>query len=136
MGLDMKAHIEVLINDKWMYYSPADFVRDYDLYDKIGNPGNDNIKPACSSFGFPSDASEMTKIHRGWSDGCNVHCEGLLSSEEFCSLGISLSWSYYRDAVCRGHIYLFGNAFDKFYEFKEDYPDFVQDFRVVFWFER
>ena len=139
MGCDIHAFYEIKVKGKWEFYAPADFTRNYDFFSRLANVRNDGtIVPIDCPRGLPTDVSYMVSLHnRVWDvDG---HSHSWVNSKEYDGLmdeftaqqlnGSSNTWDE------PGRQYLFGNPFHSWHNYPEDYPDFIEDFRLVFWFD-
>jgi hypothetical protein len=144
MGADIHAHVEIKVDGEWHYYGQLMIDRDYALFAKMAGVRNtyNKIQPMFPLRGLPEDISFLTSLHRqDW--GVDGHSDSWISSDEYQELS---KWyrEEYEGRITSIHgiqreswpvLYLFGNSFRYFKKFKEDYPDFVEDFRVVFWFD-
>lgn len=138
MGCDIHLHIELKVKGKWIHYNNPSIVRDYRLFAKMGGVRNDEeyTLPICNPKGLPEDISEITFIaYKKWED--DGHNFSWLSSDEICLLS---DWLKYLDIpldleynILRS--YLFDNSYKEFFNFPEDYPSDLEDFRFVFWFD-
>ena len=137
MGCDIHPHFEVKINGEWKYYGEGDFDRNYNLFAKLAGVRNYNeIEKIDDPRGLPEDITEMTKIHNDfWND--NVHSHSWISSEEYVKVFEFIDEMLKKEDYHYNfdHIYLFGNSFHNFHKYREDYPEFLEDFRMVFWFD-
>jgi hypothetical protein len=139
MGCDIHAHIEIKIPDgNWLYYAPIRISRDYDLFSRLANVRNTSkgdpayIKPISEPRGLPDNTSYMTKLHAEV-DGGDGHSHSWISSNEFVTAVKTFKFDV--DEENRDKVYLFGNGLVEFKKYREDYPKFVKDFRMVFWFD-
>jgi len=138
MGCDIHAHFELKIKGEWKYYGEGDFDRNYLMFAKLAGvrDRHDEIDKIDKPRGLPEDITEMTKIHNDvWdSDG---HSHSWVSSVEYSEV-----IKYLKDEAKKenyrprfDNVWLFGNSFYDFHEGREDFPEFVEDFRMVFWFD-
>lgn len=144
MSTDIHPHIEIKVNGKWEHYSrPHRYeLQHYDMFGKMAGVrrNRDQITPICEPKGFPEDASVVTRIDYEWM-GEDANCASWFNLDEIRQLS---EWY-----ATEGHIghrgplfrdledlfgYLFGNTLDGFTEYPENYPDCIQDVRLVFWF--
>jgi hypothetical protein len=127
MGCDIHVHVEVKIKGEWHHYNQPNIRRSYDLYGRMAGVRGD-LEPIAKPRGIPKDATWMTKFDfermrddahtASWLSGAEVEkleVEGLLDSQT-------------------DHGYIFGNGFN-IKKYPEDYPDGVEDARMVFWFD-
>jgi len=139
MGCDIHVHIEVKINDEWLYYAPAPINRNYELFARMANCGRrTDITPIAPNRGLPIDVTQMTHIHRlywgidGHSTSWLGEHEIAILEEEFKDLG---KFSRPHGFLSDNKIYLFGNYVGGRQKYPEDYPEFIQDVRIIFWFD-
>lgn len=132
MGCDIHMHTEIKVNDKWEHYGNPTIDRDYNLFAFLANVRNYDHAPFISEpKGIPDDLSLVTQLccdHMG-SDG---HSHSYLNSEE-----ILLLYSYLQDRGLYPESllgYCFGNGWD-IKLFPDEVPDYIQDVRLVFWFD-
>lgn len=133
MGCDIHAHVEIKVKGKWLHYSVPSIRRNYDLFAYMANVRNneDNpIMPLCIPRGLPDDISDITK-HSAEDWGEDGHDHSWLSSEE---MDVVENWM-----MDKGYLkiwepvfgYLEGNGF----LYKDEWPDWIEDARLVFWFD-
>jgi len=143
MGCDIHCHIEVMIADEWVYYSPGHMSRDYDVFAKMADVRNysGGIVPISQPKGIPEDVTYMAWLHSEH-DGPDGHSHSWLSSSELAELFNfmdDLGYTLWRDTYpfTEFHVWLFGNHIGYYIENRgsEDYPDFLEDIRLVFWFD-
>ena len=144
MGCDIHAHFEIKIDGKWHYYMPADIKRNYDVFSKMANVRNEEekITPISEPKGLPIDIDFLTEFQsEHW--GTDGHSHSFLTFEEIVTL---IHWAKEmldkyestEDAelwLFGNNGYLFGNAFEHFKTYSNDYPKEIQDVRLVFWFD-
>jgi len=140
MGCDIHVHIEVKINNNWEHYSAPVIRRWYALFTYMADVRNYDplAKPIAAPRGLPDDLSIVTKLDHGTSSS-DWHSESWLDSKE---IGLVMNFvSENETSAWKGQIeheewgYLFGNGIGSFHEYKEDYPDKIEDVRLVFWFD-
>lgn len=137
MGCDIHCFVEVNINGKWMFYNQCDVGRHYGLFAKMAGVRNyDEIVPISDPKGIPDNISEMVKIHCEYF-GDDGHSHSWLSIRELIKLR-----EYYQEKISEKSWdfddefgYIFGNPITEFYKYNEEYPEFLKDIRVVFWFD-
>jgi hypothetical protein len=140
MGCDIHPHIEIKIKGEWHYYAPGKMGRNYLAFAKMAGVRNhNNIKPISSPKGFPKDVTYITKVNSDrW--GIDGHSHSWLSSKELLELfqflkeekirPIDWDWTQF-------DVFLFGNSISGFIDGQreEEYPNILEDVRVVFWFD-
>ena len=142
MGCDIHAHIEIKVNSEWLYYTQADIERSYNTFAKMAGVRNfqDNITPIAWGRGLPIDISLMTKLHRKYW-GLDGHSDSWLTYDEIVSL---IDWMsddneggfQSPEYIFFGErVYLFGNTVYCWKKYPDEYPDFIEDIRLVFWFD-
>jgi len=138
MGCDIHVFYEIKINDCWEYYSAASWVRNYDLFEIMAGVRGKEENCKFPVKGFPENAGTMTKLHyERW--GVDAHTPSYIEAHDLIKLFnfmelTGIDFKGYENTHRYGG-YLFGNGFECFYKYRDDYPDFVQDIRIVFWFD-
>ncbi len=136
MGCDIHAHFEIKVDGVWLHWSQPNFDRDYQLFEKMAGVRGDISNAISPPKGFPSDASKTTRLHQEYwaADG---HSHSWLGSDEIAAL-----YEYHESIVKEGWKldieqwgYLFGNDWGSFKKYPKDYPLYIQDIRLVFWFD-
>ena len=139
MGCDIHAHLEIKVNNEWLYYSPVPIDRNYKLFARMGDCGRcQDIRPIATTRGTPKDVSKTLQLHiDDWElDG---HGWSWLKFGELWHIAIEFK-NEWHDGWCVGflgdnHVWLFENAVEGWQKYKEDYPSFIQDIRLIFWFD-
>ena len=130
MGTDIHMHAEIKIGEFWEHYSILEIGRDYDLFSKLaGVRGNDYDIAIAPDRGLPDDVSMVTAISRKtW--GKDAHSCSYITSEEFMELfkRVSNKHHFYKN-------FLFGNLYMDFFSEAGIFPEELEDFRFVFWFD-
>src|SRR3990167_8499361 len=140
MGCDIHAFVEVKVDNEWLHYAEARINGNYNLFSRMADVRNDNsITPISSPRGLPKDISKMVSLHRNrW--GKDGHSDSWLSYDEIYDLYL---WSKSDSLIPLNldiehtlfGVYLFRNSLNGWKDYPEDYPEFVQDVRLVFWFD-
>jgi|SanBayMetagenome_1026888.scaffolds.fasta_scaffold12198_3 hypothetical protein len=134
MGFDIKAHIEVKIDKQWHHYSCPSILRNYELMDFLGAENLYHYN-RFKAKGLPEDISVVTRIAYN-KDTTNLFNPSWLTPDE---LKIVSSKFPQLDPfnIMRGNElgYLFDNSVERFYQYREDYPQEIEDVRMVFWFK-
>lgn len=139
MGCDIHAHTEIKVNGEWHHYSQPDIGRDYALFTRMaGVREAEGIETIASPRGLPSDITFTTRFDAEQHWGVDGHSHSWLGCKELAAL---VEWYDERHAdkdwlgwEFRGLGYLFGNRWD-FHTNSYDYPEGLQDARIVFWFD-
>jgi hypothetical protein len=138
MGCDIHVHVEIKVKGRWLHYNHPSVNRDYNLFTKMADVRNydGEIQPISKPRGFPVDASETTKIDYDWLDS-DAHSASWLSSKELVELSrwIDLQPGKPMNGINGIFGYLFGNGLDGFTLYPDQRPDFLEDVRLVFWFD-
>lgn len=144
MGCDIHLHVEIKIGGQWHHYSHPRINRDYELFGKMAGVRGEE-QPLAEPRGLPADATFTTAFCSGY-DGSDGHSHSWLSSSEVATL---VAWWEERakqhDCNCLADSfewnrfgYLFGNSWDGFAKRTREeggYPEALEDFRFVFWFD-
>jgi hypothetical protein len=135
MGFDIKAHIEVKIDKQWHHYSCPSILRNYDLMDFLGAENSLTGNNRFKAKGLPEDISVVTRIAYN-RDVANLFNPSWVTPDE---LKIVSSKFPQLDSfnIMQGNElgYLFDNSVERFYEYRSDYPQEIEDVRMVFWFK-
>lgn len=144
MGCDIHAHIEIQIDDDWLYYAPAKISRNYDIFAKMAGVRNySSITPVGEPRGLPDNISQITRLHHADRGG---HSESWLSHGELVAI---IAWE--RDLLAENRlehrdedrfryggllgVYLFGEGLERWVKNRTGYPKEIEDIRLVFWFD-
>lgn len=136
MGCDIHMHFEIKVNGEWHHYGPARFSKNYAVFARMANVRNSTgVEPISKPRGLPDDCTFSTKLDSDhW--GVDGHSHSYLSSKEFIDLcEWAQSLAFVQSSLFAEIGDLYGNSWEGFYEYREDYPKFVEDYRVVFWFD-
>lgn len=148
MGCDIHVHTEVKINGEWHHYDMPYVRRDYALFSRLANVRNyrddhaEWVEPISDPRGLPEDASFLTKFDsEKW--GTDGHSHSWIGAEEIHNLkdwmeneltnetGKNPGPFFFEDIFG----FLFGNSWDNFVTYRNDYPKEIEDIRWVFWFD-
>ena len=143
MGCDIHLHVEVQIDGIWHHYATPRISQNYKLFAKMAGVRNyDNIEPITQPRGLPLDVTFITQFDSEQVWGVDGHNHSWLTSQEVADIfkfekiiqthgkrSRRISWDYEETG------YLFGNGYDDFHTYREDYPKRLNDFRWVFWFD-
>lgn len=139
MGCDIHCHVEVKFHDKWHHYTFLKIPRYYALFARMANVRNyDNeVSPIDQPRGLPTDITDMTRlVYKRW--GSDAHSQSYLNSAEVIQL---YDWIDQTESFVDGNAiknsfgYLFGHYYKSFYMYRYEFPEELQDFRWVFWFD-
>lgn len=142
MGFEIKAHIECKINDQWHHYSCPNILRNYELFDFLGADFSDRgithdsqrllrkgLPPDCSTITKVAFKKDSGKFSSSWIDINELN----KVIEKFPELS---SFNYDLTPGLWNHLgYFFDNSVEGFFLYREDYPEEIQDVRMVFWFK-
>ena len=93
MGCDIHAHIEIKVDDEWLYYAPANIQRDYRVFEKMAGVRGELRFAISPPKGIPKDASKMTLLH-AQNAMSYKHSDSWLSYEEYVILIDYLTANY------------------------------------------
>lgn len=143
MGCDMHAHIEVKLNGVWQHYSAPIVERFYGLFNLVAFVRPEDTENVginycvCKHFGFPEDASDLTKYCYELDASKGRHHAGYLTARELEELQEELYLHYphvKRTGIDRLDLdynifrtYINGNSIA--------YHSGFEDSRLVFWFD-
>lgn len=134
MGCDIHLHVEVKVKGKWEHYSTPHINRYYALFEKMAGVRGSLANAIAAPRGFPDDASEITKLDKDYWDD-DGHTYSWLSADEVNTIEKWYDEEYKRVQGKYPHPpvfhYLSGNGVGC----KQSWPDWVEDSRVVFWFD-
>lgn len=139
MGCDIHAHFEIKLNGKWEHFSQPQLDRNYKLFSVMAGVRDDCVTNdwglICAPKGLPDDLSIVTKFCADyWGDDGHTHSwfnakeidKVIKLHEEMCEVSFLVykQWGY-----------LLGNGWESFGKYSEDYPEEIEDIRLVFWFD-
>lgn len=134
MGCDIHVYIEVKINGKWHLYNQLDLSRNYHIFGYLAGVRSEE-KPHYDVKGLPYDISIMVGYeNKRW--GSDGHTHSWLNQTELTEF-VDYYEEHYKDSDYHRRYamgYLYGNTYN-LKEYPEDYPEWVQDVRMVFWFD-
>lgn len=128
MGCDIHAHSEVKLCGQWHHMDTLNIPRDYNLFCRMagvrgGYPSSP--EPIAKPRGIPEDITFITQLsYERW--GNDGHSHSWLSGAEVAELTKDFGWIFGS---------LFGDGWSIFTEYPEDKPEWVEDARLVFWFD-
>ena len=137
MGCDIHAYFEIKVNGKWLLYDQPNIERNYQLFSKMAGVRGDE-DPLSVPKGFPTDASEVVTLEYNWW-GTDGHTHSWFNADE-----ISKIIKYHESIVPKENLfrvsfeqwfYLYGNEWEHFRESRSEYPEEIEDIRLVFWFD-
>ena len=139
MGCDIHAHFEIKVKNKWHHHSQPQIRRNYDLFGKMAGVRSE-VTPITEPKGLPKSLSVVTKMdsdRKIWdSDG---HTHSWFDADEIKEIIEFHETQYDPGESWKTSIeqwfYLFGNSWDCFNKYREDYPKEIEDIRLVFWFD-
>ena len=133
MGTEITVHFEIKVFGKWEHYSSPSITRNYEMFGwlaRVRYPELQHIQVK----GLPEDISISTQI--GWNRiEVNAYEPSWLTAEEI------VKWvdkfpeqlDYFTSLKSElGRLY--GNSYSGWVKYPEDYPQEIEDLRMVFWF--
>ncbi len=139
MGCDIHAFYEIKVDDEWIGYGEADFGQNYYFFARLADVRNyEAIAPIDKPRGLPNDVSKLVSLHsKAW--GVDGHSHSWINSDEYTLLMTEFTPDQLSSGMNKwrapGGVYLFGNNFHTWSLHSGEYPKFLQDFRLVFWFD-
>ena len=136
MGCDIHSFLEIKVNGHWVMISQAEGPRSYAVFQKMAGVRGDVDEAISPPKGLPEGMSEGTALNWKAGEG-DWHTASWFGPDECQKLE---DWIYSQSWL-KGQWpekwtgYLFGNSVGGFHEYRNDYPDFIEDVRVVFWFD-
>jgi hypothetical protein len=139
MGCDIHLFVEVKVNEKWHCYNHPNVYRCYDLFAKMAGVRGEET-PIATPRGLPSDVTEIVAF-ASQDYGVDGHSHSYLTSTEIQELE---AWAEaWCEKYCPGQTFwfnkqfgfLFGNSFSGYFKYPNEYPNLINDFRFVFWFD-
>ncbi len=136
MDCDIHFHVEIKVDGFWEHYNHPRISRRYELFAKLADVRNSfGIEPVSQPKGLPADATLVTKLCDEYQNA-DHHSHSWLSAEEIAEVESWWKERYeFRDFIELEWGCLFGNTLGGLCEYPKDYPDWLQDVRVVFWFD-
>lgn len=137
MGCDIHAHFEIKVNGEWVHYSKPNIKRNYRLFTKMaGVRDTKDVYPISPPKGLPGDISKVTALENKWwgNDGYSHSWLDKNEIREVIRWHKQISEPFWMVSYEQWG-YLHGNTWDYFDEYREDYPDEIEDIRLVFWFD-
>ena len=141
MGCDIHAFVEIKVDGEWLLYSQPQIERDYHLFAYMAGVRTRliGVKPIVEPRGFPETASKVVRLARDYWAG-DGHTHSWLTPEELGKV-----FAYQKSILPEGFEqeyrlyeqwgYLFGISIWYFNKYRDNYPDFIQDVRLIFWFD-
>jgi hypothetical protein len=120
MGMDIRLHIEIKIDDKWEHYGSPEIARGCKTYDLLFDIAE------CRSLGFPLDASIVTELDYKDYD-CPKYYIGCIGPNLIHRIEKTLhdQWGIYLETDVL-HTYFLDDGFCD--------GEYKNDFRIIFWF--
>jgi hypothetical protein len=130
VGCDIHAFVEFKSGDEWHFYTEIDISRDYDLFEKMAGVRGNSVNAIAEPKGLPLDISKTTYLHTvSW--GMDGHSFSYLNFDELTIIEKQFKILDADHKHFHRSDFFFGNDF----LVKEDWPEFVSDLRLVFWFD-
>jgi hypothetical protein len=140
MGCDIHAHVEIKIGGQWHHYRHPNVNRRYVLFARMADVRNSaGVQPIAQPRGLPQDATFTTRFDHDRMDS-DAFSESWLSAEEVAGLedwirnGAEYGYPCANYSVEDDFGYIFGNGWE-IKKFPNDYPEQLEDVRLVFWFD-
>lgn len=130
MGTDIHCHAEIKIDGKWHQYNEVPIRRNYMLFGFLA--GIRGVEQAFPIRGLPRDLSAVTELAANWWLG-DGHTHSWIGIEEIVEV-ITRFPKMFAD-YGTGSKYLFGNGYEGFLLYRDEYPECIEDIRWVFWFD-
>jgi hypothetical protein len=137
MSIDLTYHVEMKLKGKWHHYNTGHTFRSYNFFDFIAGIENKSLAKFPLK-GLPEDLSEVTALNKKNDKGMVFHPTWFTPNElkhVIESFSKFVPNTKESDLVELSFRYLFGNTIWGFDESKEDYPEEIEDVRVVCWFD-
>ena len=136
MGCDIHCHVEIEVDGEWIHYSSPYIGRSYILFEKMAGVRGDMKNAIFPPKGLPENICKTTALDAKWW-GPDGHSHSWLSEDEYIKLAEWVKKERPNSPLYMSENfgYLYGNNFASFIEYRDDYPEFVQGFRIVFWFD-
>lgn len=138
MGCDIHVHVEVKRNGQWLHYNAPHVDRNYDLFARLAGVRryDDSIEPISEPRGLPGDVADLTRaIYEREGGAKYMHSASYITCEEMRDVA---DW-YESHEPTRRHCGSHG--FDGVFGYLNGNPiytldnGFVDDCRIVFWFD-
>lgn len=130
MGCDIHIHVEIKVDGKWEHYAQPYCQRHYRLFERMAGVRGEVQNAIAAPRGLPPYATKTTRFDCNYW-GPDGHSHSWLSSFEVTQIIKEFhdidEWKNWR--------YLFGNGYEDFLEYPKSYPEGLEDFRWVFWFD-
>lgn len=130
MGCDIHAHFEIKVDGEWLHYSQPHIHRNYELFGKMAGVRGDE-QPVSLAKGLPKDMSKTTILESIWL-GADGHSHSWLNSKEIAEV-IKFHESQTDPSIAYKVSHEHG--WDSFEKYRDDYPEEIEDIRLVFWFD-
>ena len=140
MGVEIKAFFEIKLNEKWYTYSQPNFKRNDELFAKMaGAVQVAGIKPIAPPRGLPDDISDVVALEEElWRrEGCFY---SWLNAKEIKELYDFHQQLYVEREKSIFQLntdewgFLCGRLWASFADHRDEFPDKIEDIRLVFWF--
>lgn len=136
MGCDIHTHFEIKVDGEWLHYSQANIRRNYRLFEKMAGVRGESKNAISLPRGLPNNLSKITQLEVDYWD-TDAHSHSWLSTDEIKEIH-----KFHEELYEEGWKidmeqwgYLYGNGWNDFHEFRDSYPEWVEDIRMVFWFD-
>lgn len=133
MGCDIHIYSEAEIDGKWVMVSAPNFsYRTYALFELLAGVRGDESQALFRPRGLPVDISDGTAANWRYGEG-DWHTPSWLYWNELAAVV-----GQFRRKIGKDYIDVsdyFGFFFGNYIYDRDDWPDFVKNARIVFWFD-
>lgn len=142
MSVDVHIHSEVKIKGEWHHYQEIRGLQNYESFEKMAGVRGDVKEAIITPRGLPENLTLMTLLNYQYDqiDSFAPSWFGLEEIKQFADwyrkkfAGAQFPYSDFESGFLQGH-YLFGNGYNDFKKYPKDYPHWLEDVRLIFWFK-
>jgi hypothetical protein len=139
MGCDISLHIEIKVAGKWEHWSAPYVGRDYALFERMAGVRGDAEAAIVPPRGLPVDASDLTMRDYRDAEG-DAHTASWLGPQEIATLEAWLQapTTHHKPLHLEHDVlgcYVPGGIGREFLEYPDDRRPWIEDVRLVFWFD-
>lgn len=138
MGCDIRCIGEIKIGGNWYTYNQGDFHRNYIVFGYMSTIDRANVEPIVAPKGLPEDLSVVARFAYKQQEH-EFHSASWFNPHEIKQLEqqcrkLAGNQMVQEEYLLRSMGELFGNSWENFIQFREDYPPEIEAVRWVFWF--